>query len=268
MKLNVLNLTKTEIGKKDLPVQFREEVREDLIKKAVVVIQANKRQPYGADPKAGLRASAQISKRRRKYRGCYGHGISRTPRKIMSRRGTNMNWTGAVAPNTVGGRRAHAPKAEKVWKQKINKKEKRKAIRSALSATVIPAIVEKRGHKVPKEYPFIIEDKFESLNKAKEIKDVLMKIGLKEDLERSEQKTVRAGRGTMRGRKYKKKKGPLLVVSKKCNALKASQNIPGVDIVEVKNLNSELLAPGTAVGRLTIFTNSAMELMEKEKLFM
>ena len=156
MKVDVLSLTKTSIGKKDLPRQFDEPVRPDLIKRAVESIQANRRQKYGTDPKAGMKASAELSRRRRKYRGSYGHGISRVPRKILSRRGTRFNWVGAVAPGTVGGRKAHPPKAIKEWVRKINKKERRKAIRSALAATMNPEIVTARGHKVPESYPFII----------------------------------------------------------------------------------------------------------------
>ncbi|MFC2135964.1 50S ribosomal protein L4, partial [Bacteroidota bacterium] len=107
MKLKILNTNKTETKTTDLPIQFYEPVRKDLIQKVFLAIQANKKQPYGADPEAGKRASAELSRRRRKYRGSYGMGISRVPRKIMSRRGTRMNWVGAFAPGTVGGRRAH-----------------------------------------------------------------------------------------------------------------------------------------------------------------
>jgi len=72
----------------------------------------------------------------------------------------------------------------------------------------------------------------------------------------------------MRGRKYKTRKGPLLVVSKECKLLKSAKNIPGLDVVEVSKLNAELLAPGTTMGRLTLFTEAAIEKLEKEKLFM
>ena len=268
MKVSVLNIAKTEIGKEDLPVQFKEEVREDLVKKAVLAIQSRKRQPYGAKPDAGMRASAEVSRRRRAFRGSYGHGISRVPRKVMTKRGTQHHWVGAVAPGTVGGRRAHPPKADKIWAHKINTKERRKAIRGALSATVIPAIVENRGHVVPKDYPFIIEDKFEKIEKTKDVINVLLKLGLEKELERAAVKKVRAGKGTMRGRKYRKKKGPLLVVSDKCPLLRSAKNIPGVDIVDIKNINTELLAPGTDVGRLTLYTQSAIKKLNDNNLFM
>jgi len=268
MKIPILTATKTEVGKKELPVQFKEQIRADLIKKAVLVIDANNRQPYGADPMAGKRASAELSRRRKKYRGSYGIGISRVPRKIMSRQGTRMNWVGAFAPGTVKGRRAHPPKPEKDWSMKINTKERRKAIRSALGATIVKEIVAMRGHKVPEIYPFIIETKFESVKKTKDALTVLEKLGLGEELNRISQKKVRPGRGKMRGRKYRRKTGPLLVVSDKCDLMNSAKNIQGIDIVKVDKLNAKHLAPGIHIGRLTIFTQAAMERLEKEKLFL
>lgn len=249
-----------------LPKQFNEPVRNDIIKLAVLSLQSIKRQPYGAKPGAGMRASAELSRRRHNYRGSYGLGISRVPRKIMSRRGTRMNWVGAFAPGTVGGRRAHPPKAEKIWEKKINKKERRKAIRSALSATVIAELVKKRGHLI-NDYPLIIEDKFENLEKTKEVRQVLEILGLKEELKRCSVRKIRAGKGKSRGRKYKTKKGPLLVVSKDCKLMKSASNILGVDVEIVNNLNAELLAPGTMPGRVSIYTESAIKKLEEDRLF-
>ncbi|MBR9691209.1 50S ribosomal protein L4, partial [Candidatus Woesearchaeota archaeon] len=71
-----------------------------------------------------------------------------------------------------------------------------------------------------------------------------------------------------RGRKYKKKKGILFVVSKDCSLEKAARNIPGIDIAVVNSLNAKLLAPGAVPGRLTLFTEAAIDKLEKEKLFM
>jgi large subunit ribosomal protein L4e len=268
MQLPIINLENKEIGKKDLPSQFKEDIRPDIIKRAVLTIEDNLRQPYGPDPLAGKRASAKISRRRHNYRGSYGYGISRVPRKILSRHGTRMYWVGAFSPGTVGGRRAHPPKAEKIWQKKINKKERRKAIRSALSATIDKESVKGHGHIVPDNYPFIVDTKIESLTKTKEVKKSLECLGLKEELQRSSKKSVRPGKGTMRGRPYKKRKGPLIVVSKICPLMKATKNIPGIDVVTIKKLNAKLLAPGAVPGRLTLFTNDAIDVLEKEKLFM
>ncbi|MFW6283689.1 MAG: 50S ribosomal protein L4, partial [Minisyncoccales bacterium] len=222
--MKVIDNNNKETGTIKLPVQFNEEIRSDLIKRAVLAIQANKRQRYGTNPRAGLRASAKLSRRRNNYRGSYGHGISRVPRKILSRRGTRFNWIGAVAPGTVGGRKAHPPKAEKKWDQKINIKERRKALRAAMAATVNKEIVISRGHKVPDTYPFIIDSNTEKLSKTKDIIDMLQKIGFGDELKRAAIKKVRAGKGKSRGRKYKKRVGPLLVVSDNCELSKAAKN--------------------------------------------
>ncbi len=267
MKLRIISLENKVIGERDLPNQFSEELRPDLIKRAVHALQSKRRQPYGASEDAGKRHSAYVSKRRRDYKTTYGIGQSRTPRKVMSRRGSRFFWVGAFAPQTVGGRRAHPPKAEKNWIKKINKKERRKAIRSAIAATIVKEIVKARGHIVPDNYPFIIESKIEEINKTKEIKSILEKIGLKEELERAGKKKVRAGKGKSRGRKYKKKKSVLIVVSSDCKLLTAGKNIPGVDIVKVKNLNAEILAPGAKPGRLTLWSKDAIDLLENKNIF-
>jgi large subunit ribosomal protein L4e len=267
MKLTIYNSEKKDVGSMELPAQFSEEVRVDLIQKDVECLQANQRQRYGAKVGAGLRHSADVSRRRRKYRGSYGHGISRVPRKVLSRRGTRMNWVGSNAPGTRGGRRAHPPKADKVWEKKMNTKEKRKAIRSALAAVMHTELVQERGHALPEHYPFGIDTTFEKLSKTKEVLASLHKLGLTAELARAEQKTIRSGKGKNRGRKYRTKKGPLLVVSQSCELFKAAENIPGVEVTQVTSLNTEQLAPGCDVGRLTLFTQAALERLDKEHLF-
>lgn len=266
MKLSILNISKEEIGKQEMPIQFNEEVRPDLIKRAVIAIQNNERQAYGSDPMAGKRASAKLSKRRHAYRTSYGYGISRVPRKILSRRGNRMNWVGAFAPGTVGGRKAHPPKANKNWTKKINKKERRKAIRSAIAATILKELVSK-NHIIPDNYPFIIENKFESLKKTKQVRDVLKKIGLEKEIERVNKKIIRSGKGKKRGRKYKTKVGLLIIVSKDCALLKAAKNIAGINVRIVKSLNAKLLAPSASPGRLAIWTQDAIKELENKKLF-
>ncbi|MBD3249674.1 50S ribosomal protein L4 [Candidatus Woesearchaeota archaeon] len=267
MKLKIISSENKEAGEQTLPKQFQEEVRPDIIKKDVLAIQLSRRQPYGADPEAGERASADLSKRRRKYRGSYGPGRSRTPRKVMTKRGTQFNFVGAFAPNTVGGRRAHPPKAEKIIEKKINKKERNKAVRSAMASTLKKELVAERRHKVPDNYPFILEKSYEDISKAKDAKQALIKLGLEKELERASKKKIRAGKGKARGRKYRKKKGPLIIVSSDCKLMKSAKNIPGVEIVSVEKLNSELLAPGAVPGRLALFTKPAVEKLEKERLY-
>ncbi|MDP7115789.1 MAG: 50S ribosomal protein L4 [Candidatus Woesearchaeota archaeon] len=267
MKLSIINSENKKIADRELPKQFSEKIRSDLIKRAVLAIQANSRQSYGASPEAGKRHKGYVSKRRNTYRTTYGIGQSRTPRKVMSVRGSRFNWRGAVVPQAVGGRRAHPPKAEKNWDQKINKKERRKAIRSALAATLSKDLVGLK-HRVPDQYPVIIDAQIESLSKTKDVITLLEKIGLKKELERCRIKTIRSGKGKMRGRKYQKKVGPLLVVSKECKLAKSAANVAGCDVTVVNNINTQLLAPGAIPGRLTIYTDKSLQVMEEKKLFM
>src|SRR3989338_3725615 len=266
--MNIYNLKAEKIGSLNAPRQFSEEYHHELIKRAVLSMRSNKRQSYGADILAGKKTSVRLSKRRRDYKTSYGHGMNRTPRKVMWRRGRQFGWEGAFAPGTVGGRKAHPPKSSKIWSLKINDKERRKAIRSALAATLDKDIVTLRNHLVPKIFPLVISNDIELLQKTKEVKEAFDNLGLKEEVERVEKKKKGAGKGKIRGRRKISKKGLLVVVSKNCPLLKSAKNIEGIDIVMVDKLNAELLAPGAVAGRLTLFSSMAIERLEKEQLFM
>ena len=266
MKLDVLGTSNDKKGSVDLPSQFAEPVRLDLIQRGFHAVRSHLRQPYGAKLGAGMRSSAKVSRRRRKYRGSYGAGISRVPRKVMSRRGTRFNWIGAVMPGSVGGRRAHPPKACKIWAQKINVKERRKSTRSAMAASIRKDLVTARGHRLPESYPFILDNSFENVDKTKDLVAAFEKLGLKGELTRSAIKKVRAGKGKMRGRKYKRRRGPLVVVSAKCKLSKLG-NVPGLDVITVDSLNSYVLAPGGQPGRLTLYTQKSIEILKEKNLF-
>ena len=91
-----------------------------------------------------------------------------------------------------------------------------------------------------------------------------MNLGVWPDIFRvKESRKVRAGKGKMRGRKMKQAVGPLLVITKNDGVAEAARNLPGMEVASVENLNAELLAPGTHPGRLTVWTSSAFEKLEK-----
>jgi large subunit ribosomal protein L4e len=269
MKVKVMTAQNSEAGAIDLPSQFKEDVRDDLIARAVLAIQAAGRQPYGGYGNAGMRHSTKISRRRRDFKGSYGKGISRVPRKIHTHRGMQFGWVGALSPGTVGGRAAHPPKPFKEWEQKVNTGENRKAIRSALSATVDAKMVSARGHKLPNTFPFIIDDAFETLTKTADLQAALVRLGFAEELVRAGNIGIRAGRGKSRGRRYKTPTSVLFVVSKDATPLvKAAANLSGTDVIAVHRVNAALLAPGTHAGRLTLYTKAAVERLAKEGLFL
>jgi large subunit ribosomal protein L4e len=176
-----------------------------------------------------------------------------------------MHMRARFVPQAVKGRKAHPPKVEKVWTLKINKKERIKALFSAISASADSKLVAARGHKIGnvKEVPIVIEDKFSEMNRAKELVELFGKLGLAEEMERTSEKKIRSGRGTTRGRKYVRRKGPVIIVTEDKGIGKAASNLTGFDVVTVRGLRVESFAPGTVPGRLTIWTKSALEEMEK-----
>lgn len=262
MKVQIKTIKGTEKGNIELPKQFSEPIRPDLIRRAFRVFRSHTFQQYGADPRAGMKVSAYLSKRRHKYRGCYGIGWSRTPRKIVSRRGTRINYVGALVPQTVSGRRAHPPKSEKILSLNINKKEKRMAIRSAMAATINFEFLKLKNYKAPEDYPFIIEDSIQNIEQTKDLTQILTQLKIETNFQRK----IRAGMGKLRGRKYIRKKGPLFVVNGECKLFQSANNL-NMDIVQVQNLNVNLLAPGGDPGRIVFFTESAIKKLGQEKLF-
>jgi large subunit ribosomal protein L4e len=144
----------------------------------------------------------------------------------------------------------------------MNKKEKRKAVKSAIAATSNLEFVIKRGHVFDEKItlPVVVEDSFESMKTTKEVIDVFQKIGVYNDVLRAKNsRHIRAGKGKSRGRKYKTPKSVLIVVSKRKAIGKSVNNFLGVDTVTSKDLNAELLAPGGDPGRLTVFSEKAFK---------
>ncbi len=244
MKAKVLGLNGEVQEEIELPKVFEEEYRPDIIKRAVLAIQSHRRQPYGPNPLSGVDYAWE--------NWGPGHGYARVPRWKNGSRAV-------VVPQAVGGRRAHPPKPQKKWSEKINKKEMRKALKSAIAATVKEELVKARNHIFEGELPKVVVDDFSSIKKTKEVVEVLKAIGVYGDVEKvKERKRYRAGKGKMRGRRYVMKKSALLVVDRDDGIFKAASNLPGIDVVLVKDLNVELLAPGCHAGRLTVWTKSAI----------
>jgi large subunit ribosomal protein L4e len=245
VKVNVYDINGSLSEKIELPEVFNTPFRPDIIRKSSSIFSSNRRQSYGADPYAGTKhATASVGK---------GRGQSRVPRLTQGRRA-------ALAPCVVGGRRAHPPKVDKNWKEKMNKKEKQLAKNSAIAATANKQIVTKRGHKFADKItlPVIVDDGFGKLKKTKAVIDALDKIGAYDDILRSVNgKHIRAGKGKMRGRKHKTPKSILIVTTIK-DIEKSARNLSGVDVVKPNHLNIEHLAPGGDPGRLTVITKSAL----------
>jgi large subunit ribosomal protein L4e len=230
----------------ELPVMFKEEYRPDLIKKAVLALQSTRRQPHGTYPYAGICSSA--------VGWGSGRGASHVPRIKNGSRA-------AKVPQAKGGREAHPPVVAKILEKQINQKEKQKAFRSAIAASVQEDLVRGRGHLFDGSVPVVFEDKFETLDRTRDVISALTAAGVFQDVERAkESRKVRAGRGKMRGRRYKQRKSLLIVTAGQ--PMRSARNLAGVDVVTIDQLNVEHLAPGMQAGRLTVWTESALTRLE------
>lgn len=251
-----------QVGEVSLGKVFSEKVRPDLINKCFDAERSEKRQPYGSNPLAGKRTSAHYHGERGLRYSMMNKEMARLKR--IHNQGP-LNMTARFSPQAIKGRRAHPPKIEKVWFLKVNKKERFKAIRSAIAATAFKDAIISRGHKADglKAFPIVVSNDFEKIDTAKRVSEVLLSLGLEQELERGKEKKVRAGRGKMRGRRYKKKTSILIVASDLKNVKKAASNLAGIDVSEPSKLTVSLLAPGGSPGRLTVWTKSALEEVNK-----
>ena len=242
MKATVRDLTGDAAGEVDLPPVFSTPYRPDLVHRAVLAARANRSQPYGADPFAGKRTPAESFGS--------GRGLAHVPRQ---------NGRGRRVPQAVSGRRAHPPKAEKDRTQKVNDKERKQAVRSAIAATADEELVRERGHRFDDdvELPVVVSDDFEDLVKTREAADAVEALGLAADVERADSAKIRAGRGTTRGRKYRRPTSILFVTATEPS--RAARNLAGADVATAREVNAADLAPGTPAGRLTVWTESAIE---------
>lgn len=245
MQATILTTDGTEAGEIDLPGVFETPYRPDLIQRAVDIQHANRTQPYGSDPFAGKRTSAESA-------GA-GFGRARIPRS---------NNRARRVPQAVGGRRAHPPKSTKEHGKSINTQEQQLATHSAIAATADADLVRERGHIVDEDvsFPIVLADEFGSINKTQDVLGVLDAIGIADDITRAENgRHVRAGRGTMRGRKYKTPSSILVVTDSESGTSRGARNLAGVTVATAREVNVRDLAPGGHAGRLTVWTESAIE---------
>ncbi len=255
-KISVIGLDGKEKAKLELPAVFSIFPRKDLIERAVASSESAEKQPQGRDPLAGKRNNAES--------WGTGQAMARVPR--IKGTGFPGARNAGFAPGVVGGRVAHPPRSEKIIVKKLNKQEKKLALINAIAATGNRELVAYRGHKIENlvTFPLVLDDKLQTLKKTSQVMEVLNSVGLSDETDRVRNgRTIRAGKGKRRGRKYKNRKGPLIVIKDDFGIYKAARNILGVEVVNVNHLNSKYLAPGANIGRLVIWTQSAFKELEK-----
>ncbi|MEM2739341.1 MAG: 50S ribosomal protein L4 [Candidatus Bathyarchaeia archaeon] len=247
----VFNLEGVQVDSVEKPRVFSHPIHRFLIRRVVDILQTHRRQKQGRDPMAGKRTSA----------GSLGpgYGLARVPRI----RGA---YRAAFVTMAVKGRSAHAPTSMKIVYKRVNRKEKRLALLSAISSTGIPELVAERGHVVEgvRHIPLVVVDDVEAINSTRMAKDVLRKLGLWSDIDRVRRGCrARSGKPRLRGRVKRVGRGPLIVVYEDRGVGLAMRNIPGVDVVELRSLNPEHLSPGGYPGRLTVWSLSAFRKLDE-----
>jgi len=165
-----------------------------------------------------------------------------------------------------GGRMFAPTKVWRRWHVKINQNQRRFAVASALAATALPSLVLARGHRVEEvhEIPLVVSSSIESAKKTKQVAEALAAVGAFADVQKSaDSKKLRAGKGKMRGRRHRARRGPLVVYNEDDGLVRAARNLPGVEVCQVTRLNLLQLAPGGHVGRFVVWTEGAFARLEE-----
>jgi large subunit ribosomal protein L4e len=210
-----------------------------LIKRAVLSDESKLKQPKGSYRWAGFETSARYRGRKEDFGAVKNKGIPHLPHEVLPKGGLGKVKR---VPLAVKGHRAHPPKPEKHIVEEINKKEYRKALKSAIGMTANrDAVIRRTNLKITASLPIVVEAGFENVKKAKEAAAFFSSLNLIELVEKSKQS------GSI---------GLLVVVSRMS---KAAENLAGVDVVTVEQLKIMHLAPGACPGRVAIFTEKAVE---------
>lgn len=253
LDVGVFGLDGHQTGTTLLPKVFKSTYRSDVIHKVCVNMLSHRFQRQGRYPAAGENVSAESRNT--------GLGMAR----IARARGDGFPRAGQAAgvAGVRHGRVAHPPESWKKIYKKVNKKEKSLALRSAIAATARKDLIEKRGHKLGNvsNFPIVVSSDIESVSKAKDLKKILISLGMSEDLSRANSsRKVRSGVARRRGRKNRVGYSALIVTgSEKDKICQVSGSLPGVHIRSVRKLSVLDLAPGSKQIRLTVFSQNAID---------
>lgn len=209
----------------------------------------NKRQPYAVSKNAGTKTSA-------KSWGT-GRAVARVPRVPGS--GTHRSGQGSVVNMCRGGRMFAPTTIWRKWHHKINKNQRKLALKTAIASSGISSLVIARGHNISKipEIPLVLETSVESVLKTNQGQKLLKWIGISHKVEKKNY--IKAGKGKMRNRRFLKLKGPLIIYEKTARCFR---NIKGIEICSIKSLNLLTMAPGGHIGRLCIWTYPAFSKLD------
>lgn len=237
-----------------VPAVLKAPVRADIVQHVHACMAKNKRQAYAVSEKAGHQTSAES--------WGTGRAVARIPR--VSGGGTHRAGQAAFGNMCRGGRMFAPTKTWRRWHVKINQTQKRHATAAAVAATAVPPLVLARGHRIGQiqEVPLVVGNEIESFTKTKQAVALLKAIKAYEDVEKAMKKKLRAGKGKLRNRRHKQRRGPLVIYGEDKGITRAFRGIPGLELCNVNSLNLLKLAPGGHVGRFCIWTQSAFSKLD------
>ncbi|QIX01478.1 hypothetical protein AMS68_006995 [Peltaster fructicola] len=244
-----------------LPNVFKSPIRPDIVQAVHTGMAKNKRQPYAVSEKAGHQTSAES--------WGTGRAVARIPR--VSGGGTHRAGQAAFGNQCRSGRMFAPTKVWRKWHQKINLGQKRFATVSALAASSSAALLLARGHHISNvaEVPLVIASTAfadGAIKKTSAAVSLLKTVGAGADVEKvKSSRKIRAGKGKLRGRRHRQRRGPLVVYDPEKDGkdlVSAFRNIPGVETSSVYALNLLQLAPGGHLGRFIIWTSSAFAALD------
>ncbi|KAI9842490.1 MAG: hypothetical protein M1830_007799, partial [Pleopsidium flavum] len=245
-----------------LPAVFKSPIRPDIVQTVHTGMAKNKRQPYAVSEKAGHQTSAES--------WGTGRAVARIPR--VSGGGTHRAGQAAFGNQCRSGRMFAPTKVWRKWHQKISLGQKRFATTSALAASSVPSLLLARGHHISTvpEVPLVIASSaFEgaAIAKTSAALALLNAVGAGPDISKvRKSRKLRAGKGKLRGRRHRQRRGPLIVYNPDEDGkelVRAFRNIPGVETSSVFALNLLQLAPGGHLGRFIVWTSSAFAALDK-----
>lgn len=239
-----------------LPSVFRAPIRPDVVSYVHDQVIKNRRHAFAVGEESGMKASAES--------WGTGRAVARIPR--VRGGGTHRSGQGAFGNMCRGGRMFAPTKTWRRWHRKVNIKQRRYAIVSAIAASGIPALVLAKGHRIEEtpEVPLVLNDKVEEIKRTKEAVKLLKKLKAWNDIEKVyATKRFRAGKGKMRNRRRIMKRGPIVIYNKDNGITKAFRNIPGITLLNVDKLNLLKIAPGGHLGRFCIWTEGAFKRLDE-----
>jgi len=234
-----------------LPAVYSTGIRPDIVNFVHTNISKNRRQGHAVNFFAGMKHSAES--------WGTGRAVSRIPRVGGS--GTSRNGQGAFGNMCRKGRMFAPIRIWRRWHARSNIRQKRYALATAIAASAVLPLVQARGHRVDNvpEFPVVISSNVEKIERTKEAVRFLRDVGAWADVRKViDSVKVRAGKGKLRNRRLRSRRGPLVVYSgANVPLIRALRNIPGVEVAHVSRLNLLQFAPGGHVGRFVIWTEGA-----------